>query len=696
MSYVDWRSFAQYPGAQLRVARWSDRRGGSRWRGLAAILAHGAAALSFQGIAAAQQSESEGPVTDVVVTGSRSPESSQRAVVPTRIVTREDAEREGAVTVADALSNQLGVQINPSSYDHLGNPSGIQIQGFDGERVLILLDGERIIGDTGGMIDLESLPLTEVQRIEFVTGPTSSLYGTGAIGGVVNIITGPPRHEGASLRGRYEVRTFGAHTEQATAAFRSGDLWALVDGSYSYSWNEVRDDGSTWIPESKRYLLGVRVGAQVTDAWESRVKLRYVRDDTEGLIVQRRPGLPPFYLETPEITDRYSASTQQVLNISNASQLRLTMGTQWFDNSSIKQYRGSEVSQRRNREHIMQSFEAISTTREGDRSWTFGARAETESFGQQQHNINVSPNSGITHDFIDEVFPQSFGSMSLYSQLDWRLSNKVSLLPGVRGEWHSRYGLVAAPRFAMSYRPEAKWIFRGAVGRGFRVPSAKEYGFAFDHSSLGYMVIGNPDLKPESSWGVTAEAQWRPDLNWRIRAGGFVNWVDGLIANEFGHRNMETQIDVYTYGNVGTAQTWGSEVDVEVRLFPELRSNIGYSYLGTRAVSVGANGEDEVLPLAGRPPYTFKTSLTWDPTKRLKLNLRYRMVSEAFVTKGVTSPAFAMVGARAAYSLSNELEAYVGVDNALNAQRQLSRVGDQRPMRGAVIFTGLNFGLPEL
>src|SRR5689334_25387163 len=144
---------------------------------------------------------------EVVVTGTRTPESTQRATVRTDVVTRAEAERRGATNVGEALQGTLGVQVNPSAYGFLGNPSAIQIQGFDLDRVLVLEDGERVIGGVGGAIDLSSIPLTDVSRIEVVTGPTSSLYGTSAIGGVVNVLTAPPEVEGFSARARIEGRS---------------------------------------------------------------------------------------------------------------------------------------------------------------------------------------------------------------------------------------------------------------------------------------------------------------------------------------------------------------------------------------------------------------------------------------------------------------------------------------------------------
>src|SRR3954468_8804091 len=141
-----------------------------------------AAVLAFASMAHADEDT-------VVVTGTRTPERAQRATVKTDVITREEADRRGAATVADALASQPGLVVNPGSYGFLGGVSALQIQGFDRDRVLILEDGERVVGDVGGAIDLSAIPTADLDRIEIVQGPTSSLYGSAALGGVVNIIT---------------------------------------------------------------------------------------------------------------------------------------------------------------------------------------------------------------------------------------------------------------------------------------------------------------------------------------------------------------------------------------------------------------------------------------------------------------------------------------------------------------------------
>lgn len=191
------------------------------------------AAGSWPGVASAQDKPAERPgeqadpysedENQVVITGTRSKEAAGKSVVRVDVVTREEAKRRGATNVGEALAGELGMQVNPAAYGSIGQPSAAQIGGFDRERVLVLQDGERVVGDVGGAVDLAQLSLGGVSRIEIVQGPSSALYGTSAIGGVINVISGSPELEGWSGRFQIEGRERWGGLAAAEVAYRADD-----------------------------------------------------------------------------------------------------------------------------------------------------------------------------------------------------------------------------------------------------------------------------------------------------------------------------------------------------------------------------------------------------------------------------------------------------------------------------------------
>lgn len=623
----------------------------------------------------------------VVVTGTRTPERMQRATVKTDVVTREEADRRGATNVADALASQPGLVVNPGSYGFLGGVSALQIQGFDRDRVLVLEDGERVVGDVGGAVDLSAIPTGDIDRIEIVAGPTSALYGSAAIGGVVNVITAPPREQGATGRLRMEGRSLNGIVLQGNAAYRRGAPWAVLD------FNLTRMDGiektpgpDLRVPETSRRMVGVRAGTRLSPEMDVRIRARSFRDRTDGLETQVTPGLGRFAIDTPSQTDRYTFHVIHVTKLgSKGSNLRLTMGRQWFDNFTARDRRDSPIDERHDRTHRMQSIEAVGTVADGPRTWVTGARFEAEHF-EQDLTRTTSTSTGPLTTSAPEVIPLSYGISALYGQLAWKFG-ALTLMPGGRFEAHTRYGDSFAPRLAAAWRVSDVVTLRASGGRGFRAPSAKELGFLFDHSVFGYKILGNDQLKPEQSWGVNADVTVTPDKRMTFRGSAYANWVQDLIDLDLANGTNEGGVASYAYANFGRARTAGGQVDVAFRPAPFLRADSSYAYTWTR---------DEVndRPLQGRPPHAVTSSLRIEPGWKLELYVRVRIVTNAFLDENTRAPGYENVDARISRELWPRSQVYVGALNVTDVKQDPGRIGDTRSPLGRILYVGLKADFP--
>lgn len=652
----------------------------------------------FGSKAHADESKKEGhsKTEDVVVTGTRTPERVQKATVRTDVVTREEAEKRGAVNVADALATQPGVQVNPGSYGFLGGPAAIQIQGFDRDRVLILEDGERVVGDVGGAIDLTAIPVGDIDRIEIVAGPTSALYGSAALGGVVNILTAPPRYEGASGRGRAEVRSRSGLVLQGNAAYLvKKELtplrpWAALDAVYSRTdgveRSEHDDKPDLRIPHQQRRMLGARGGFAITPKMDVRVRARTFRDRLDGLESQDAPTLGRFITDLPEQTDRYTLHVIHVTRFSKGSNLRLTMGRQWFDNFTAKDRRDSPIDERRDRLHRMQSFEGVLTLADGPRTWVAGTRFESEHFEQLITRTTSTARGPVVEPTQSEVVPLTFGIAAMYAQLSWKVGT-VTVMPGARVELHSRYGESVAPRLAAAWQATPTLVVRASGGRGFRAPSAKELGFVFDHSFYGYRVLGNRDLRPEKSWGISADATWTPYKPTTFRGSVFHNWVDDLIDLDLANGSFDNGIGTYSYTNFGRARTAGGQVDARFRPVPWLSAESSYAYTWTR---------DDVndQPLPARPPHTVTTSIRVEPGWKLEAYVRARVITNSFLDIDTRAPGYQTVDVRFGRALWPRSQIYVGALNLLDIRQEPGRLGDTRPPLGRIFYLGLRADFP--
>jgi outer membrane receptor for ferrienterochelin and colicins len=625
-------------------------------------------------------------VIDVVVTGTRTPERWQRATVKTDVVTRKEAERRGATNVAEALATQPGVQVNPGAYGYLGGVSPIQIQGFDLGRVLILADGEPVIGDVGGAIDLSTIPIADIERIEIVTGPTSSLYGSSALGGVVNIISAPPRARGGSGRARLEARNHRGAVLEAVAAQRGARAFGALDFAFSRRDGIAERDGAPdlRVPATARAAAGLRAGAALGEHVDVQVRGRWLYQQQDGVESQTYPGLGTY------ITDAQGRATRFALQALGTarwggSTLRLSLARQWVDRTGATAPRESPLGETQRTAQAMTSAEATATVADGARTWVAGARVELQDARQEVVTMRDEGGAVVTT-VAQELAPRDLSAAAAYGQLQWRLG-PLTVLPGMRGEHHGSFGGVVAPRLAASVRLGDAVMLRAAAGRGFRAPSAKELGFDFDHSMYGYRVLGNPDLGPERSWGANGDVAWTPAPTFTARAGGFANWVQDLIDIDLAGGVTSGTVVTYAYRNVARVRTAGAQAGATARPWPWLRADLTYDYLWTRDVVAGT-------PLPGRPANTLTASLQAELPARLDVTVRARFVGDAYVDADTRSPGYETIDLRVARPVTETVSAYAGVLNALDVHQDPGRVGDLRPPLGRVIYAGVRGALP--
>jgi outer membrane receptor for ferrienterochelin and colicins len=553
----------------------------------------------------------------------------------------------------------------------------------------VLEDGERVVGDQDGVVDLSQLPLADVERVEYVTGPTSSLYGTNALGGVINVVSAPPQTLGPSARYRAEGRSSGEALASASGAYRRDDDWLVLDASLHHrpSIQRQPERPDLLAPTWRSSLVGLRVGTRLTRRIELKLRARWVRDKSDGLESQEVPGLGLYLLDLPEVTDRFLVRAQETLELGSGARIDFSLARNWYFDDSRRDRRGSPLDELRKRELSNQGLEAIVTLPEGrTRTWVFGVRHDSEQFSQRLTRILPD----LSEERVTEIQPLQLSTGALYGQLGWKVTPRWTVMPGGRGELHDRYGVVAAPRLATAYQFSEGVSARVALGRGFRAPSAKEFGFQFDHSALGYRIQGNSALQPESSWGLTGDVTARSS-NWRLRLGAFGNQIKDLISIDFAPIQRTAGVIDYVYRNVEHARTAGGDFSARYKPLPALSLDAAYAYLWTRDDTTG-----EALP--NRPAHTVTLAGLWEH-ESLSASLRYRIVSSAFAgdIEGVTrtSPSFDLLDARVAYQLWPALSVFVGALNLTDSRRRPLEVTDTRPALGRQFFLGISGDAPS-
>jgi len=533
-------------------------------------------------------------LNDIVTTGTRSPHLLKNVPVQTEVITNRDFQRTGARTVDEALISAIGVTVNQG--DLAG--SSAQIRGFEGDRVLVLIDGERAVGRVRGSIDLGQYALTNVEKIEVVEGTGSTLYGSDAIGGVINIITKKP--EGSKLKGNAYVDygTFATYNPSAEFEFGKGKTAFTFGGRY-YATDGFDLDKSTphtnGQDQIKRLNLNGAARTRLSSTWTVNTAARFMRE--------RRNWIESEVKALSEIQDT----------------------TYVYDDSELNhRYEGSISLDYLSGDKYSMKFRLFGTyydhnfNKYGDGFWIDTSNTEDKYYEvSYASNYVIGANHvatyGIDHVYQDlnsqEVVADKKAdrSTAAYLQYEYAPIRQLTFLPGVRYEHHSSFGDHVNPSINVMYAPSDQVKIRGFVGRGFRAPSIKEQYFIFDHTAAGYIVYGgevlNTDLQPETSINSSVSAEFSYGTIGLHRITYFYNHLNDMIDFTLLDFNNGYWRGRYVYRNVEKAITQGIEWQSRIRLSPAVDLSFSYNYLYSRDLTTGEK-------LINRPDHSVKLFLS--------------------------------------------------------------------------------------
>jgi outer membrane receptor for ferrienterochelin and colicins len=512
----------------------------------------------------------------MVVTGAKVAEDVREAVTAVEVVSREDIEAMGAKNVEEVMANIPGVVIFQMAQ------STVMMQGFEGAYVKVLVDGVEVTGDTGGAVPVNTIPVSGIERIEIVRGASSVLYGSDAMGGVINIITKKPEKDKLTLQTRHEFASNLRYFGEAFAGYDSKHFAFSLGGSFDI------DDGKI-LPTKN--ILGRMVnfyevpyirlaGLRGNAAWHhpgGSLELSGVWGDSFYKMSQNTQNGYSFAYPKIEVSLRDS------YKISDSAAVDGIVSYHRVDYESLKYdyLRGTSATDGKS---LFQDIEG-----EFRFAWE-PLISHALLFG-----INAKREALESDSFYDE---KQQISIAAFAQDTWNIKalDKFRVVPGLRldarlpNEDDEDTIVKLTPKLAFRYDPTEKIALRFSYGMGFKTPSLKQNYWVFFHPQVtagvpGFVVLGNPNLKPETSHGFNLSAGFSilPQLS--VSAGAYFNYIIDMIdalpdSDEDGERqNASGQIQnyhgTYLYQNVGKAITAGGDISVK---FSTKRVNLMAAY----------------------------------------------------------------------------------------------------------------------
>ncbi len=538
---------------------------------------------------------------EIVVTSTRSDITAREAPGAVTVINRQQLENKGAEDVLDAVRGTPGVSL-------IGVGSGgrktLSLRGLESKHTLILIDGKRLPASNdvlGPNTDYQYdwIPLEEIERIEVVRGPMSVLYGSDALGGVINIIT---RRPDESLQGA--VKLAGQATN-GNAGGNGHDAEVRVSGGLGQSVlfqinaghkrrgavaSEKKSPQSV-IEGREQQQLGLNLDWRAAEGQHVNLDIETAQEDRWQNTVDRRNTL---------FQSRYDIDRQQV-----------ALG--WKGNigdilGALRAYRNEidVVNQRTNGARPTSPQNLQDSVVEGHVVFPVGER-QTFTTGAEYRTEKLE------HPKLPGGENQ-FDHKSFYLQDEIDGSHEITITLGARVDDHEAFGQETSPRAAIVWQPNDKLTLKASYGHGFRAPTIKQVTPGYSFPGGIFLITSNPDLKPETSDAIELDMildQPRYNLSLSV----FNNEVKDLIDTRF-DAPLPGGLQRWVFDNIDKARLRGLELGARIQPVDGFDIDASYQYLDA------TDGDGNRLER--RPRHTLSAGLAWEKNAwRFDLSTEY-------------------------------------------------------------------------
>ncbi|KKA44376.1 outer membrane siderophore receptor [Salinivibrio sp. KP-1] len=604
----------------------------------------------------------------MVITASGFEQATAKAPASISVISRDQLEDRYYRDVTDALKRIPGVVVTGG-----GDTKDISIRGMGSKYTLMLVDGKRMTSretrpnsDGPGIEQGWLPPLQAIERIEVIRGPMSTLYGSDAIGGVINIITRREQHE---WHGNVQLSTLlqekrASGDEQSANFYLSGALSDKLGMTVSgQNVQRQEDDILSGYEDKSLRSLSTSLTYDASDFQQWTLDLGASSQERNGHIGKTVP------------TDDSQCRRNQCENSNNEYRRQsIALGHEghwtWGWSDSHLQYEQSRNKSRemtiKNTEfktRLIRDFETHTLTVGGSVN-----KAKLEDF---------TSNKASSQTEIDNT------QAALFVEDEWRVIEPFSLTLGLRVDHDENYDYHASPRVYGVYQLNSDWVVKGGVATGFRSPQLREIAPNWAQVSRGGNIYGNPDLEPETSVNSEVSINYQGDSGISGSLTAFHNDFEDKITR------VACPTSVCTDGpnQFGSDPTYRINVDeavtqgVEASLFVPVTETLDVSASYTYTDSEQKTGDYKGQPLTQIPQQLAYGEVNWQATERLNpwVSVTYRGEEMDPVTgpssRSNIEPSYTLVDAGMNYQLSDAIELQGAVYNLLDKTREYEDYG---------------------
>lgn len=641
----------------------------------------------------------------IVVTATRTIRQLSSLPMPVTLVSKEQIAKAGSTRLSDILLEQTGINF---TIDRSGF-RGVQLQGLSSEYTMIMIDGVPLIGRRSGNLDLSRITVNNIKQIEIVKGPSSSLYGSEALGGVINIITEKPKKN--TLKGdisylnRFEARN--ENDINTNFVFRKNNLGfnAGINYNSSTGFDVSPEDNINSTNAFSNYTASINASYEFSKNLNFIFSQRYFYESQEPGNFQNNNSIQKDWNSNIELHHQITDKTSLFYTFYNTQ-----FNTESDINGDISFFKETLV---RPEVRTVTAFE----------------------------NSSLNTGIGINFNALDRTFfdnRENFTAKYAFAQYDFSPLKNVNVIAGARFDAHNKYKSAFSPKLSASYEINDWLQAKGSVGYGFRAPDFRQLFFNFNNVAGGYQILGiqtihelygdNPnvntlpkDLKPENSIGTNIGFTIKPDSNFNISINGFRNDIKDLINTVVLQGGIEElgNVNVFTYENRDEVFTQGIELEINYKFSDAFRFAGGYQFLEAKdkeelnKVKSGTVfirnenlqqvriNESNYFGLANRSKHTANAKIFYtNDEHQFSTNLRalYRSKYALFDTNNSANiidefdsfvAGNVQINMAIEKTILQQVHLQLGIDNLFNEQGRNNT--ELFPNNDAVLFVGRNF-----
>jgi outer membrane receptor for ferrienterochelin and colicins len=598
--------------------------------------------------------KSEQRLEEVVISGTMKETYVTQSPIAVEVYTPKLFQKNPSPSIFEALQLVNGVQ--PQLNCNVCNTGDIHINGMEGPYTMVTIDGMPIVSALGSVYGLSGIPNSLIQRVEVVKGPASTLYGSEAVGGLINIITKSPA-KAPKVAVDLMTTSYGEHNADIAykANLKNAQVLTGVNGFNFTNRYDINHDNFTDVALQQRVSVFQKWNFTRPENRLASIGARYLYEDRWGGEMQWKPEFrggdsiygESVYTSRAEVIGAYQLPTTEKLTL---------------------QFSYNRHSQ--NSAYGITSYIAQQNIAFAQLLWDKKINRHDFLVGLPFRYTFYDDNTTGTRQLDGRNKPQNLYLPGLFAQDEIAVTENLTVMPGLRYDYNSAHGNILSPRFALKLAARNNQVFRFNFGNGYRVVNL----FTEDHAALTgareTVLIGT--LKPERSWNGSLNYQKFLNLK-----NGYANLDGSLFYTYFTNRitgDFASDPNKIIYQNLqGYAISRGATVNLDWQAGSSFKLNAGVTLLDVFTQQKQENGNLQKLPQMHAPTFSgtyaltyvwHKVGLTADYTGRLYSPMELPVQPNDF--RPSRSPWFTSDNLQLTKKLPHNLEIYAGVKNLFN------------------------------